>query len=157
VATYADRPWTQHYDAYVPPRLNYPPNKVLSDFLRESAKKHPDKPALITTVKLPLIGRQAAQITYRQLDEYTDAFAAGLVAMGLKKGDCVALVMPNCTAFAIAYWGILKAGGIVAATNPTRRNVWRIKSMIAVRKSSSACRCFTSSSNKSNPTPKPKR
>jgi long-chain acyl-CoA synthetase len=119
MVTYADRPWTKHYDDYVPLSIDYPKDKALPDFLRESAKKFPDKPVLITTVKLPVIGRQDANITYRQLDEYSDAFAAGLMDMGLKKGDTVAIVMPNCTAFGIAYWGILKAGGIVAATNPT--------------------------------------
>src|SRR5690606_17385051 len=44
---------------------------------------------------------------------------SALVELGLKKGDRVAIVMPNTVAFAIAYWAILKAGGVVSATNPT--------------------------------------
>ncbi|MDQ7025017.1 MAG: AMP-binding protein [Anaerolineae bacterium] len=119
MVTYADRPWTQYYDEFVPPTLDYPTDKVLHDFLRETAQKNPNTPALVTTAKLPVIGRQDAHLTYRQLDDYSDAFAAALVDMGLQKGETVAIVMPNCAAFAIAYWGILKAGGIVSATNPT--------------------------------------
>ena len=119
MVTYADRPWTKHYDSFVPHTIDYPQDKVLHDFLKETAQKNPDTPALVTTAKLPVIGRKDAHITYRQLDEYSDAFAAALVDMGLKKGESVAIIMPNCAAFAISYWGILKAGGIVSATNPT--------------------------------------
>ena len=51
--------------------------------------------------------------------KHSDALGAALVDLGLKKGDRVAIVMPNVAAFIIAYFGILKAGGVVAATNPT--------------------------------------
>ena len=119
MTTYDQRPWTRRYDPQVPPSLVPYPNLVMPDYLRKTAEKQPESLALTTTVKLPLVGRQDASITYRQLDAYSDAFAAALVDMGLKKGDRVAIVLPNCTAFGIAYYGIMKAGGVVAATNPT--------------------------------------
>jgi long-chain acyl-CoA synthetase len=119
MVTYAERPWTKHYDAHVPASLEPYPDKVLHDYLPEVAAKKGDKPALITSAKLPLIGRVDSSLSYRQLEEQSNALAAALVDLGLKKGDRVAIVMPNCTAFGIAYWAILKAGGVVAATNPT--------------------------------------
>lgn len=119
MTTYADRPWTKYYDPHVPKSLLPYPEQAMHDFLRRSAQRHPYLPVLLTTAKLPLLGRQTAHITYAELDALSDALAAGLVAHGLQKGDRVAVVMPNCTAFAISYFGILKAGGVVAATNPT--------------------------------------
>jgi len=119
MVTYADKPWLKHYDPGVPHSLEPYPDKALHDYLRESAAKAPDSPALITPAHLPLIGHQAQTMTYGQLDQQSDALAAALVALGLKKDECVAVVMPNIAAFAVAFYGILKAGGVVAATNPT--------------------------------------
>jgi long-chain acyl-CoA synthetase len=119
MVTYSDRPWLKHYDSFVPPTLLPHPDVPLHHFLHETAGKNPAHTALITTVKLPVLGRQTSRLTYGELESQSDALAAALVDMGLKKGDKVAIVMPNCTAFVIAYFGIIKAGGVVAATNPT--------------------------------------
>lgn len=119
MTTYADKPWTKNYDPHVPPSLAPYPDHSLHDYLRVTAAEHPNNPALITTAKLPLFGRRSSSITYAQLDVFSDALAVALGELGLKKGDRVALVMPNATAFAISYYGVLKAGGVVAATNPT--------------------------------------
>jgi long-chain acyl-CoA synthetase len=118
MVTYADRPWTKHYDSGVPTTISYPPVPI-HHFLRETARQTPDSAALITPAKLPLVGYQSRELTYRELDELSDALAAALIDMGLKKGDRVALILPNSVAFVISYFGILKAGGVVAATNPT--------------------------------------
>ncbi|MDX2160526.1 MAG: long-chain fatty acid--CoA ligase [bacterium] len=119
MVTYADRPWLKHYDPQVPHSLLPYPTTPLHHFLTESARKYPNNVALVTQTRVPVAGRIAQEMTYRQLDAASDALAVGLIDMGLKKGDRVALVMPNTTAFMIAYYGILKAGGVVAATNPT--------------------------------------
>jgi long-chain acyl-CoA synthetase len=119
MVTYAERPWTKNYDAHVPASLEPYPDKVLHDYLPEVAAKRPNSPALITSAKLPIVGRVDARVTYRELEEQSNALAAALVDLGLKKGGRVAIVMPNTASFAIAYWAILKAGGVVAATNPT--------------------------------------
>ncbi len=118
MVTYAERPWIKRYDKGVSANLTYP-EIPLYDFLRQSAQKAPNNVALITSAKLPVLGRQAANLTYGELDKLSDALAAGLVEIGLQKGEAVALVMPNSVAFVIAFYAILKAGGIVAATNPT--------------------------------------
>jgi long-chain acyl-CoA synthetase len=119
MVTYTDRPWTKKYDPGVPASLKPYPEVPVQHFLQEAAKKHPDSTVLISSAKLPVIGRQAASLTYAQLERQSDALAAGLVDMGLKKGGAVILVMPNIAQFVISYYAILKAGGVVCACNPT--------------------------------------
>jgi long-chain acyl-CoA synthetase len=119
MTSYDERPWTKSYDPHVPASLEPYPEHPLQDYLTRTVRQYPDQEVLVTSVRLPVVGRKNRAITYAQLDAASDALAAGLIDMGLKKGDRVALVMPNCTAFAISYYGILKAGGVVAATNPT--------------------------------------
>jgi long-chain acyl-CoA synthetase len=118
MVTYADRPWTKRYDPGVSATLDYP-EIVLPDFLRETARKSADRTALVTSAQLPLLGRKANETTYGEVENLSDALATALVDMGLKKGDRVAIVMPNSVAFVISFYAILKAGGVVAATNPT--------------------------------------
>jgi long-chain acyl-CoA synthetase len=112
MVTYADNPG-------VPATLKPYPEVPVHHFLREAARKTPNAPALVSSARLPVVGRQAAILTYEELDRLSDALAAGLVNMGLKKGSAVVLVMPNIAAFVISYYAILKAGGVVAACNPT--------------------------------------
>jgi len=116
--TYADRPWVKLYDKGVPASLDYPP-LPLHEFLTKTASRIPNAPSMITTARVPLFGRLSSTMTFGELERASNALAAALVDKGLKKGDRVAIVMPNCTAFAISFFAILKAGGVVAATNPT--------------------------------------
>ncbi|MFQ3645878.1 MAG: long-chain fatty acid--CoA ligase [Anaerolineae bacterium] len=116
--TYADKPWIKNYDPGIPAHLEYP-DKPLHAFLTETARRVPAATALISSAKVPVAGRLASELNYRQLDELSDALAVGLINMGLKKGDRVAIIMPNTAAFVISFYAILKAGGVVAACNPT--------------------------------------
>ncbi len=116
---YDERPWLKNYDAGVPKSLEPYPSKPLHHYLSESAQKSPNQTAIITPAAIPVLGFQSNILTYQELDSASDALATGLINMGLKKGDRVALILPNSTAFAISYFGILKAGGVVAAANPT--------------------------------------
>ena len=90
------------------------PKSTLSKVLEETARKYPRRTALIYF---------GLEISYAQLLEHINRCAAGLQTLGLKKGDRVALMMPNCPQFVIAYFGALKAGAIVTATSSmyTRR------------------------------------
>ncbi len=119
MTTYAERPWLKNYDPDVPHTLEPYPPFPLHEFLRQSTRSGPERAALITPAKLPLIGYQSHIMIYRDLDRLSDALAAGLIDMGLKKGDRVAVILPNSVAMAISYFGILKAGGTVSAANPT--------------------------------------
>ena len=59
-----------------------------------------------------------ARLTYRQLDEAASRFAGGLRRIGVKAGDRVSILMPNCPQFPIALFGVLRAGAIAVQTNP---------------------------------------
>lgn len=118
MVTYADRPWTKHYDQGIPESIQPFPEMTLPDFLRQAAENHPRHTAVIEDVALPVIGHQSRKLSYKRLNTLSDALAVALVDLGVKKGDRVAIVMPNVTAFVIAYFAILKAGGIVSAVNP---------------------------------------
>jgi long-chain acyl-CoA synthetase len=119
MVTYQDKPWLKHYDPDVPHSLAPYPEFPLHQFLVESARQHGDDVAALTSARLPLIGRIKNECTYREIDAASDALAAALVDMGLAKGDRVSIVMPNCPQFVISFYGILKAGGVVVAINPT--------------------------------------
>jgi long-chain acyl-CoA synthetase len=101
-------PWLKHYDKGVPSHIDYP-QVPLFYFLEESARKYPNSPCAIF---------KHSVITYREMNELTDRLAAGLTELGLKKGDRVGIFMPNTPQFIIAYFAILKLGGVVVATNP---------------------------------------
>ena len=103
-----ERVWHKQYDEGVPNEVEVPDLR-LHDFLEQSAKDFPDRPCSIF---------KGAVITYREMSELTDRLAAGLVARGVAKGDRVAIFMPNSPQFVIAFYAILKAGGVVVATNP---------------------------------------
>ena len=84
----------------------------LAVMLRESARRSPAKTAVI-------LGD--ARLSYAQVDELSDKLAANLTAAGLAPGDRVGLQLPNIPQFILAYFGILKAGGVVVPMNPLLR------------------------------------
>src|SRR5512144_2801325 len=102
-------PWLAHYDKGVPHTIQYP-EAPLFYFLEQAALKYPDRACTIF---------KGAVISYKEMNEQTDHMAAALVEMGVKKGDRVGIFMPNVPQFIVAYFGILKAGGVVVAINPT--------------------------------------
>ncbi|MCY3867596.1 MAG: long-chain fatty acid--CoA ligase [Chloroflexi bacterium] len=118
MVTYAERPWISNYDVGIPASVDIP-EAPLHKFLKDTRVRIPHNTALITPANLPLVGRVSRSITYEELDRASDALAAALVDLGLQKSDRVAIVMPNSVAFVISFYSILKAGGVVAATNPT--------------------------------------
>jgi long-chain acyl-CoA synthetase len=119
MVTFVEKPWLRHYAPGVPTSLEPYPKRLLHDYLCEAALQTPDSVALMTPARLPVFGHQTGTMTFRQLEQQSDALAAALIAHGLKMGDRVAVVMPNVAPFVIAYFAILKAGGILTAINPT--------------------------------------
>ena len=118
MVTYAERPWIKSYDVGMTASVAIP-EVPLHQFLKQTRARIPHNEAFITPANLPVIGRVSRSVTYEELDRASDALAAALVDLGLKKSDRVAIVMPNSVAFVISFYAILKAGGVVAATNPT--------------------------------------
>ncbi|MBI5932180.1 MAG: long-chain fatty acid--CoA ligase [Chloroflexi bacterium] len=103
-----EKPWIKNYDKGVPATIEYPAGPVFQ-FLDNAAQKYPDRACTIF---------KGAAISYKEMNEISDRVAGALVAMGVKKGDRVGIFMPNTPQFVMAYFGILKAGGVVVATNP---------------------------------------
>jgi long-chain acyl-CoA synthetase len=101
-------PWLAHYDSGVPSHLEYPRVPVF-DFLDRGARLSPKRTCIISKDEV---------YTYRQVADLSDRIAASLLALGLGRGDRVGLFMPNSPEFILAYFGILKAGGVVVAINP---------------------------------------
>jgi long-chain acyl-CoA synthetase len=104
------KPWLAHYDPGVPQSLAPYPEKTLVDYLADLARDHGSKPALFF---------KGISLSYGELESASNAFAAALAALGVRPGDRVALVLPNCPPFLIAEFGAWKAGAIVVALNPT--------------------------------------
>ena len=103
------KPWLEYYDPGVPKTLQPYPHITLLDHVRDTAQQRPRHTALIF---------KGERISYGELEWRSDALARALIANGLKKGDRVALIMPNTPQYVIAEFGVWKAGGIVAAINP---------------------------------------
>lgn len=119
MVTYQDKPWLQHYDPGVPHSLAPYPRHPLHQYLADAAAADPGATAIITAAHLPLVGHVASRMSYGTLNDLADALAVALGDLGLKKGDRVALILPNCTQFVLAFYATLKAGGVVVAVNPT--------------------------------------
>jgi long-chain acyl-CoA synthetase len=102
------KPWLRFYEAHVPPRLEYP-QTPLPEALRATARRCPDVSAMIF---------KGRRITYREHNAAVDRFAAALQELGVQKGDRVAVHLPNCPQFIIAYYAALRAGAIVVPCNP---------------------------------------
>jgi long-chain acyl-CoA synthetase len=108
VTVLKSKPWLKFWPEGVPKTINYP-NMPLFELLRNTAKKHPNHTAVV------FLGKK---ITYSELDSLSDRFATALHDMGVKKGDRVALFLPNTPQFIIGYYGALKTGAIVTAISP---------------------------------------
>jgi len=111
-----EHPWLKHYEKGVPHRVEAP-GITLQDLLPMAAEKYPERTALVLT--MAAAGRLFSYpVSYRRLKQDVDRFAASLQRLGLRPGDRVALFMPNCPQFVIAYLGAVRAGAIVVPFNP---------------------------------------
>ena len=102
------RPWIASYAEGVPEDLE-PVTGSLIDIVEASARDYPDAPAL------QFFGRTTS---YRLLQEQIDRAAAGLRAQGVRPGDPVAIVLPNCPQHIVAFYAILRLGAVVVEHNP---------------------------------------
>ena len=85
---------------------------ALTEYLRAWAKRQPDHPAVIFYGHV---------MSYGDLDRQSDRFAALLMSKGVRKGDRVAVFMPNCPQFHIVFFGILKLGAVHVPVSPLSR------------------------------------
>jgi long-chain acyl-CoA synthetase len=106
--TYGDRPWLKHYQPGVPNSIDYTPS-TLNDYLDRAAQNFPAKMAL---------NFQGFEIDFAGLREMVNRFATALHRFGIRKGDAVAVLLPNVIPCVAAYYAILRVGGVAVMNNP---------------------------------------
>jgi len=102
------RPWHRFYTDGIPHDVEPGPDP-LPVLLDQTSERWPDRPATIF---------EGGRLSYRQLRDAANRFAAALVSLGVRPGDRVALQLPNIPQMVIAYYGTLKAGAVAVMTNP---------------------------------------
>jgi long-chain acyl-CoA synthetase len=105
----SEHPWLANYDAGVPPTLAPYPHRTLLDYVADSARERPLHPAFLF---------KGRPFTLSELERTSDAFAAALASLGVKRGDRVAAMLPNCPQFFIVELATWKLGAIFAPLNP---------------------------------------
>ncbi len=104
----AEKPWLDSYADGVPRELEVPPG-TLGDLIAESVATYP------RGVALEFFGRETS---YAELGEQIEHAAEGLRRLGVKPGDRVALILPNCPQHVVAFYAVLRIGGVVVEHNP---------------------------------------
>lgn len=103
------RPWYNDWPEGVPKMIDIP-DIGLGDLLRDTAKQYPDNKAIIFLDSV---------MSYRELDDYVDRLATAFDQMGIKKGDVVAMMLPNSPQFVITFYACQRIGVTTTAINPT--------------------------------------
>ncbi|NJN64903.1 MAG: long-chain fatty acid--CoA ligase [Acidobacteria bacterium] len=106
--------WHRFYEEGVPTTIEYPDDS-LPQLLDKGASEFPEKIALRFFVNPSL---PSTTMTFTELRERTRRFATALDALGVKKGDRVAIMLPNSPAYVVAFYGALRIGAVVVNTNP---------------------------------------
>src|SRR6056297_1969077 len=101
--------WLNQYSDGVPAEIEMDEFDSVVDILEQSCEQYADQTAFVN------FGRE---LSYAELDRQSRAFGARLQALGLKRGDRVAIMLPNLLQYPIALFGILRAGLVVVNTNP---------------------------------------
>jgi long-chain acyl-CoA synthetase len=107
-AGYADRPWLAAYPPDVPADHDFP-LVPLTQLLDDAARAFPN------VVAISSVGNR---LTYRALRDAVDRFAGGLAELGVGPKSRVAVILPNCPQHVIAFFGVLRLGGVVVHCNP---------------------------------------
>lgn len=115
-----DQPWLSSYEKGVPHSLTYP-NQTLSDLLQAAARTYPEKTATSFVLRYMLGGRftVGGKLTYKQLNEQVDRMATALYQLGVRKGERVAVMLPNSPHYIISFFAAMRIGAIVVNVNPT--------------------------------------
>ena len=115
-----DKPWLRSYEPVVPPSLTYPSTTLYAQ-LAETTRQFPHNMAAKLILSYLLGGKVTigGQLTYQQLLNQVERFANALSQLGVKKGDRVALMLPNSMHYMIAFFGAMRIGAIIVNNNPT--------------------------------------
>ncbi len=105
---YASKPWLAHYDFWVPATSTYP-RRSLYQVLMIASTMYRDRPATA------FLG---AELTYHEVRRQADRLAQSLYASGIRKGDRVGVMLPNCPQYIISFWALIRLGAVVTNFNP---------------------------------------
>lgn len=115
-----DKPWLRSYEPVVPPTLSFPETN-LYNLLSDTARQFPNNPAATLILSYLLNGKVTigGKLTYKQLIDQVERFANALYQLGVRKGDRVALMLPNSLHYVIAFHAAMRIGAIIVNNNPT--------------------------------------
>ena len=109
MSVFAEKPWLKHYDFWVPPTANFP-HQSLYMLIQTAASQFRNRPATA------FLG---AKLTFEQIKDRADRLAASLHSKGIRKGDRIGIMLPNCPQYPISFFAAMRLGAIVANINPT--------------------------------------
>src|SRR5260370_11683379 len=117
--TDAEFPWLRHYEQGVPAHIDIP-DRPLTWILDQTVSRFPSQTAFIY---------YGTRLSYARFSSLANRLAAALLRLGIKKGDRVAIALPNIPQYPIAFYGALRAGAVAVPTNPLytwreRRHQW---------------------------------
>lgn len=104
-----EKVWLKSYPPHVPPQIDPTQLRSLKQLLETACARYAERPAFV---------QMDTVLTYRQLDALSRAFGAWLQQAGFKKGDRIAVMLPNTLQYPIVMFGALRAGLVVVNTNP---------------------------------------
>jgi long-chain acyl-CoA synthetase len=104
--------WYKYWPENIPKTIEIPEDITVDDILKEQAIKKSQFPAMVFYGK---------KWTYRWLNRMVNRFAKGLQGLGLEKGDRVCLNMPNMPQYIIAFFGVMRACGVVHPIVPVQK------------------------------------
>lgn len=103
-----EKPWEKFYDDHLTGDFEYPKITV-ADLVSQAAERYPDKNALHFF---------DFQLTYSELQKKIEQMGHGLKSLGVKKGDRVGIMLPNCPQYLVSYFGVLSVGAVVVQISP---------------------------------------
>ena len=105
---YEKRPWLKHYPSGVEPDVIFP-SKAIGDVFTETVERWKNHTAVIF---------YGEKISFKELKDRVDRFAAGLAALGIKKGERVALLLLNSPEYLVSFYAVTKIGAVVTPISP---------------------------------------
>jgi long-chain acyl-CoA synthetase len=108
-----ERPWLANYPPDVPHTLAPFPERSVFSLLDDAASRFPDRPAVVFPVA-PL----ARRLTYRQVVAEAEQLSRALASLGVRKGDRVGFVLPNCPQYVVGFYACQRLGAVVVGCNP---------------------------------------
>ena len=108
MSVYASKPWLAFYDFWVPAKANFPRQSLYS-ILQTAASQYRERPATAFF---------GAKLTFGEIKERADKLAASLHGLGIRKGDRVGIMLPNCPQYPITFFALMRLGAVVTNINP---------------------------------------